>query len=183
VRAGKIAGSGMRLLAPVALTIAAMTALAQPAPRFEDYPVASVFQGKTHRPEFGDPKQYSGTDLRCFGGDSGDFDYSKYKPNFAGHYVIEACTCGSGCHYLYMWDAVTGKVSRNFPAMPIDVGPFSDSPIEYRGEEYRVDSSLLILDGCIEDTCDCATRYYRWDGSRFRLLQRVSKPRVACPFK
>ena len=156
--------------------------------QFKDYPVPSVYQGKTHPPEFGNPNQYSGADSRCFGADAGDFDYSKYKPNFAGHYVIEACTCGTGCHYLYMWDAMTGKFFPAFPAMPIDVGPFFDRgqglpPIQYEGEDYRVDSSLLIIEGCIEDTCDCASRYYRWDGRRFRLLKRVSKPRVACPFR
>ncbi len=154
-----------------------MVALSQPAqlPRFEDYPVATIYHGKTRPPDFGNPNQYSGTDLRCFGGDT-NFDYLKVKPNFAGHYVIDACTCGSGCHYLYMWDAVTGKFFRNFPAMPIDVGPFSDSPIQYRGEDFRVDSSLLIIDGCIEDTHDCGSRYYRWDGIRFRLLKRVPTP-------
>jgi hypothetical protein len=94
--------------------------------------------------------------------------------NFAGHFVIDACTCGSGCHYLYMWDALSGKVYLNFPSMPIDVGPYGDgvvSPrITYKGEEYYVNSSLLILEGCVEQTCDCARRYYNWNGSQFRLI-------------
>jgi hypothetical protein len=75
-----------------------------------------------------------------------------------------------------MWDALTGNVHLKLPSMPIDVGPFgvggSTPPIEYKGEEYRVDSSLLILEGCIEDTCDCARRYYSWNGTKFNLILR-----------
>src|SRR5579872_5404495 len=81
----------IRTWAKVALAIGslAMTALPQSRlPRFEDYLVASVYPGKIHPPDFGNPNQYSGTDLNCFGGNAGDFDYSKYKPNFSGHYVI-----------------------------------------------------------------------------------------------
>jgi hypothetical protein len=42
--------------------------------------------------------------------------------NFAGHFVIDACTCGSGCHYLYMWDAVSGKFYQRLPPGVIDGG-------------------------------------------------------------
>ena len=155
----------IKMAALAGCAIGTVLALAQPArlPRFEDYPVDTVYHGETLPPKFSRADRDS--DSRCFGVPDG-FDYSIYKPNFAGHYVIEACTCGSGCHYLYMWDAVTGKTFTSFPAMPIDVGPFFDrgqdfSPTEYKGEEYKVASSLLIIDGCIEDACDCGTRYYR----------------------
>lgn len=145
-------------------------------PRFEDYRVSNIYKGEVKGPEFGNLNQYSGTDLRCFGGDPAD--YAKEPVNFAGHFVVQACTCGSGCHYLYMWDASSGKVYESFPAMPIDVGPFgrSPSPVEYKGEEYRLDSSLLIIEGCIEDTCNCARRYYKWTGRQFRLILRASVP-------
>jgi hypothetical protein len=73
-----------------------------------------------------------------------------------------------------MWDALTGKFYRHFPFGPINVGPYSVGSgvpqVEYKGEQYRVDSTLLIVDGCIEGTCNCATRYYNWNGSAFKLL-------------
>lgn len=153
-------------------------------PRFEDYRVTRVYRGSVKPPRFGNPDQYEGTDQRCFGLEPAA--YAKLPVNFAGHYVISACSCGTGCHYLYLWDAVTGKFYRDFPFGPIDIGPFDvgqDSPpVEYKGEQFRRDSSLLILDGCIEDTCDCATRYYRWDGRRFKLITRQqSRQPHKCP--
>jgi hypothetical protein len=156
------------------------------APRFEDYGVSSIYRGPVKPPHLGDPKQYDEVELHCFGGDSPDHSYASVRANFAGHFVIDACTCGSGCHYLYMWDALTGKFYRNFPAMPIDVGPFSDGVTttrpDYKGEEYRLDSSLLIVEGCVEDTCDCGTRYYNWSGSRFKLiLKQPTVPPPSCP--
>ena len=63
---------------------------------------------------------------------------------------------------------------------PIDVGPYSDGSnfplLVHKGEEYRTDSSLLVVEGCIEDTCDCARRYYNWNGRRFNLLLRQATP-------
>jgi hypothetical protein len=150
-------------------------------PRFEDYPTA-VYAGKVKPPRLGDPAQYEGTDLRCFGGDAPD--YSAEPVNFAGHFVIGTCTCGTGCHYLFMWDARTGKLYRNFPFDPIDVGPFSDeqaAPIEYAGETFRANSRLLIIDGCREDTCDCGVKYYLWNGTVFQMLRkRVSRIPPSC---
>lgn len=141
-------------------------------PRFEDFPVPSVYRGAVKPPAFGDRSRLEGTDLRCFGDLT---DYVDAKVNFAGHFVIGTCTCGSGCHYLFMWDASTGKFYERLPPGVIDVGPYRgrDVPppgIIYNGEQFQANSSLLIVEGCIEDTCDCGVRYYRWNGSRFELI-------------
>jgi hypothetical protein len=147
-------------------------------PRFAGYPVSEIYSGAVKPPQFGDLNRYSGTDLRCYGEDP--TYYATKRVNFAGRFVIGVCPCGSGCHYLYMWDASSGKVHLAFPSMPIDVGPFGDgvvSPhIMYKGEEYRLDSSLLILEGCVEETCDCGRRYYNWNGSQFRLVLKAPTP-------
>jgi len=120
--------------------------------------------------------------LRCFGDAAA---YGNEQVNFAGHFVIGTCTCGSGCHYLFMWDALSGKVYLKLPSMPIDVGPFGIGviapPIESTGEEYRLDSSLLIVEGCVEDTCDCGRRYYNWNGRQFKLiLKRTTRMPPEC---
>lgn len=153
---------------------AAQTAPSIP-PRFEDFPVSITYHGAVRLPEFGDPGRYEGTDLRCFGGPSSD--YAGERVNFAGHFVIGSCTCGSGCHYLFMWDAVSGKFYQRIPPGVIDIGPYARRGVQppgiiYNGEQYQPNSSLLIVEGCVEDTCDCAKRYYRWTGSRFLLLLR-----------
>ncbi len=126
-------------------------------------------------PDFGNRDRYQGTDRRCYGGDPAG--YANEQVNFAGHFVLNACSCGTGCHYLYMWDAVTGKFYQQLPPGAIDVGPYARNGVQppgivYKGEQYLPNSSLLIVEGCVEDTCDCATRYYRWTGSDFKLILR-----------
>jgi len=146
------------------------------SPRFEDFLVSNVYRGVVKPPDFGNrDHQYQGTDLRCFGGDP--TDYANKQVNFAGHFVISTCTCGSGCLYLFMWDAVSGKFYQRIPPGLIDVGPYArrgvpPPGIVYQGERYQPNSSLLIVEGCVEDTCDCAARYYKWTGDQFKLILR-----------
>lgn len=147
----------------------------RPSPRFQDYRVVDVYHGPTKPPDFGDPSQYSGTDLRCFGGDPTVYEtYRDMRVNFAGHFVLAACTCGTGCHYLFVWDAQTGRVYRDLPVGPIDVGPYGTAPhfITFTGEQYRVDSTLLVVNGCREETCDCATWYFNWRRGRLELIRK-----------
>lgn len=143
-------------------------------PRFQDYRVSSIYRGAVKTPDFGALNQYSGTDLRCFG--AAPASYTNHPANFAGHFVIGTCACGSGCRYLFMWDALSGKVYLQFPFGAINLGPYGIGaivpPIEYKGEQYRLDSALLIVEGCTEGTCDCAKSFYAWDGRRFKLLLR-----------
>ena len=47
-------------------------------------------------------------------------DYSQEQVNFAGHFVVNACTRGAGCHYLfrtlyYKWNG-TPETSSTSPA-------------------------------------------------------------------
>lgn len=173
----------VRLASVLACAIPALYGQARPTrlPRFEDYR-ASVYAGKVASPRLGDPTQYTGTDLRCFGPDrSSDAE----TPNFAGHFVIGACTCGSGCHYLFMWDAKTGRLYRKLPMAAFNVGPYlgddHTSPVEYSGERFRQNSRLLIIEACSEGTCDCGKSYYVWTGDTFRLLMKtVSRTPPKC---
>ena len=143
-------------------------------PTFADYRVTSIYAGPTRPPRLGRMDRYTGTDLRCFGEDP--TTYAAMPVNFAGHFVLGQCSCGSGCSYLYLWDARTGAFYRDLPFGPLDVGPYGDLKghpvITYAGASYRADSSLLILDGCFEGTCDCAKRFYVWKSSVFQLIQR-----------
>lgn len=151
-------------------------------PRFDDYPVSRIYRGAVMPPDFGSLERYEGTDLRCFGG--GPAAYAKEQVNFAGHFVIGGCACGTGCRYLFMWDAVNGKFYGRLPPGVINVGPFDAAGggvIEYKAEEHHADSSLLIVDGCSGAVCDCAVRYYRWSGDEFELiLRQPSRLPVKC---
>jgi hypothetical protein len=165
----------VRLASVLACAVSALYAQGRPTrlPRFEDYRV-SVYAGRVASPAFGNPAQHTGTDLRCFGPNR---PRGADKPNFAGQFVVDKCSCGSGCHYLFMWDTRTGRFYRNLPLGAFNVGPYQgdnrSSPVEYSGESFRPDSRLLIIDACREDTCDCGKHYYVWTGDTFRMLMKT----------
>jgi hypothetical protein len=149
-------------------------------PRFEDFPVITVYRGG--RPILAIQTDFKERILRCYAdpvfGRSPE-SYARERVNFAGHFVISTCTCGTGCHYLYMWDATSGKFYQLLPPGVLHIGPFDTGggrSVEYRGEQYRTNSSLLIVEGCVEDTCDCSKRYYQWTGSQFKLILRQPVP-------
>jgi len=153
-------------------------ACALPVPKFEEYRVSTLYGGASKAPDVASMDIYE--IHACFGGSPQGFAGSSV--NFAGHFVIQACSCGSGCHYLVMWDAITGRMFYLQPPLgasgAIDVGPYEDgrtSPsLVYEGEHYQSDSALLIIEGCHEQTCDCAKRYYRWTGSEFKVILKHS---------
>jgi hypothetical protein len=153
-------------------------------PRFEDYPVAR-YTGRVVAPKFRDQRQYSGTDSRCLASDYKD--YSAERVNFAGHLVIAQCGCGTGCFYLFMWDARTGRLNHPLPFGPFNVGPYFDNlhrdaaPISYSGASFQSGSKLLVIEGCREGTCECGTWYYAWNENAFRLLRKVSTPAENSP--
>jgi hypothetical protein len=145
-------------------------------PSFADYPVSAIYRGPVAPPRFGPTEQYQGTDLRCFGGSPEE--YTGRHVDFAGHFIVGHCSCGTGCSYLYLWDARTGKFYRLLDLALINVGPFLDPNgplVKYTGASYRADSSLLVLDGCVEGTCDCAKRYYVWRNGEFSPIYRQAE--------
>ena len=162
----------VRLVAVLWLAILA-SAQSQKLPDFQQYRVSSVYSGPVKLPDFGEAAQYTGTDLRCFGDAN---QYANEHVNFAGHFVIVACTCGTGCHYLFVWDALNGRFYQRLPFGAINIGPFDAGPlvppIEYGGEQYHADSTLLFVEGCFGENCDCGIRYYNWTGRRFRLISK-----------
>ena len=164
-------------LCTLGMTIPATQAQSSRVPRFEDYPVQSIYRGPVKLLHLDDPNRYADSaEGRCVGGEAPP-GYVPGPVNFAGHFVVETCTCGSGCYSLYLWDAITGKFHGFFPSSgAIDVGPYGigqvSPPVTYKGEEFHANSTLLILEGCIEDTCDCGRRYYNWSGKEFKLILR-----------
>jgi hypothetical protein len=136
-----------------------------PALKPEDYPVSKIFSGKPAAPKLVTSGQRRfRTMIR---------DGAKKGTNFAGHYVIAEWGCGTGCEQIAVVDARAGDVYD---------GPFGKLPqgtvlldLNSRGEPsaifYRRDSSLLIVKGCPNEK-NCATYYYSWTGTQFKLLRK-----------
>ncbi len=60
------------------------------------------------------------------------------------------------------------------------------SPIVLQGRSSnRLDSTLLIVEGQTSsgETCDCATRYYKWTGRQFKLILHSTRSHAARLFE
>jgi hypothetical protein len=97
-----------------------------------------------------------------------------HEPDFAGHYVLVEWGCGTGCLQFALVDRQSGNIYN---------GPFGDLREVFfclganveddkTGIFYHPDSALLILRGC-PNSKGCATYYYFWTGSTFKLLRQT----------
>lgn len=135
----------------------AVTALAADIPQFKDFPVAQVYQGRNSPVKFATPetKQFH-TRLT---------EAAQQKTNFAGHYILTRWGCGSGCIQPAIIDAKTGRVFM-VPFTVVTVGEKVIDPLQ-----FRLDSTLLIVNGSRNDQPENGTFYYLWDGKRLELIQ------------
>jgi hypothetical protein len=145
------------------LVLAPLAAYAEEAEAFpfDQYPVTKIYRGK---PAAARPVSKRAHEFR-----TAIRDGAKAGPNFAGHYTVVSWGCGSSCFQLAVVDAITGRVyDAPFSVMtyPLSV----EDPLH-----YRVNSSLLVLQGCPEED-NCATRFYRWDNGKLTLLSTTPLP-------
>ena len=104
-------------------------------------------------------------------------------PNFAGHYTVAEYGCGGGCVSIAIVDAKTGAVYRGpFRNLSWDLrkyeGKIRSDDEKFEQLAYRLESRLLVARGCLEET-DCASYFWEWTGSQFKLLQKI--PSVPLP--
>jgi hypothetical protein len=183
----------MKVAATLALSVAAINALAQPAhlPRFEDYPVKDIFTGSPAQPILTTPKQREyRTRIRqgvtkgwgVKDGATGT-ELGKPGPNFAGHYALITWGCGAPCLMAAIVDLQSGTVfyppitgfgigKPNF-ALPMLTPEFAVS--RNPSLEYRVDSSLLIIKATPWQTekHPSYAYYFLMEGNQWRLLRQV----------
>ena len=179
----------MRLIAT--FTIAVMAGLAQPAPRFEDYPVKDTFTGTPAQPKFTTAKQRQFRTVIREGVSMGwgvkdgatGKGLKRPGPNFAGHYVIIQWGCGAPCLMAAIADLQTGTVLYP-PITGLGIGKpdfalpllTPELAVSRNAElEYGVDSSLLIIKATPRQTQKhpSYTYYFLLDGDQWRLLRQV----------
>jgi hypothetical protein len=162
----------MKLLwLPVLLLPLATAVLAQKKalPAFEQFGVDETFTGKPAAPKITGVHRSYRTMIR---------QGAAKGPNFAGHYTIADWGCGTSCVSMAIIDAKDGSVHD---------GPFGylgwGLPLKYEGRysamsnsfeplSYRIDSRLLIVRGCPQDE-NCASYFYEWADSRFKLIRKI----------
>jgi hypothetical protein len=139
----------------------------KPLPKFEDFKVEEVFKGVPAQPILDTPG------LRMFR--TRIRDASKGGPNFAGRYAVAEWGCGAACVSFVIVDEKTGVI-LDVPAGGLTFHPDFDyvdlAKDDVMGVAYKVNSRLLILRGCTSYS-DCASFYYEWTGSTFKLLRKL----------
>jgi len=84
---------------------------------------------------------------------------AKKGPNFAGHFTVVEWGCGSNCIAVAVVDAVTGVVyDQDMPQM-------NQSGI--CGAQYKLTSTLFVVETSDKPNGDCRPELYRWVGSHF----------------
>lgn len=152
----------------VMLTLSARVSAQDRLPRFEDYHVREVFNGKYAAPRINFPKarEYR-TALK---------EYGKGPPDFAGHYRVVDIGCGADCVFIFVVDVVTGRVyypgvHLNFDCYDLLRKEEGRAFYQYH-RPYRLDSRLLLSIGKSK-AMGRGLFYYEWQGSRFRLIHKL----------
>lgn len=139
-------------------SVAAQTSV----PQFSDYAVNERFNGKTAPLVFTKEAKVFRTRLR---------EAAREKPNFAGHFIVTAWGCGSGCVEGAIIDARTGRIFM-LPHSLCCWGAVDDN---FKPIEFRPNSRLIVLTGARnEKEGDNAVRFYKFENNRLILLS--SKP-------
>lgn len=140
-------------------------------PQFQDYAVGNVFNGRPAKPRLVTSRdERFRTRIR---------EAAAQGPNFAGHYTIGEWGCGSGCISIVLINAMTGEIHTTpfnelFWGMPIMKYETKYAPNDegFNPLAYTRQSRLLIVRGCPEGR-NCASYFYEWTGSTFKLLRKV----------
>lgn len=148
----------------VALWLIAGVSSASPPPRFETYPAEARFSGVPAKPLLETALARKFRTVIKNGAGQG--------PNFAGHFTVIAWGCGSGCRQIIIADAKTGKLIE-LPFTVLTMPPLSaeDDAEALSGDEFKIDSRLLALSGCLdEDEARCGKHYFVMDGQQLHAL-------------
>lgn len=145
-------------------------------PTFEQYPAEPAYEGKSRHPILATrlDRKYQ-TRIR---------DAASGGADFAGHFALAIWGCGTGCVEFVMIDVKSGAV---FDPLAYQIGyhypRLEDFP--RRGDEYgdldwwcysypilyRVESRLLIIEGCLLDGKQCGRTYFVEASGRLRPVR------------
>jgi len=138
-------------------------------PTFDQFKVAEVYKGKPAAPviKTAEDRQFR-TKIR---------EAAAEGPNFAGHFTIADWGCGAGCVSFTIIDAANGTIYKPpFKVLGWDMvtyeGKIRSDIDNFEPLDFHGDSRLLIARGCPEEK-DCASYFYEWTGTQFRLLKRL----------
>lgn len=145
------------------LSFTAGIASAQNTPKFEDYSVSKIFEGKPASIDLSShPMAPTFQSMLLASVSEG--------VNFAGHYSVAEWGCGTGCIHFAFVDCETGKVffptfQSHYPSIPEEPS-FMD---RYK-MIYHKDSRLLIINGLPGNKTKLGSYYYEFTNENLELI-------------
>ena len=151
------------LLAAIFTTAGGSVAAQRASPRFEDYPAAEAYNGKTAPLVLTRGDRAYRTRLR---------EAAKERPNFAGRYIVTTWGCGTTCLMGAAIDAKTGRIYW----LPNTVCCWTDTGDDFKPIEFRPDSRLIVFRGLRnERESDAGAHYYKFERGRFVFVRSVKQ--------
>ncbi len=130
-------------------------------PRFEDYPVKEIHEGKAAKLVLETDEQRNAATYYQAIADGGT--------SFAGHYAVVPLTCGSACISADFLDTLTGQI------IP---GTFSNSGWKERHDafreiEFRRASRLIVFAGQIDQKGPLGWHFYVFDQGKMKRIHTL----------
>jgi len=136
-------------------------------PKFSDYPVQQIYQGKPAAPILSKDQRWYRTVIH---------EGARSKVQFAGHYTVPVFGCGTGCAGFYLVDSITGKVHDGFTVADSFAWVTKPGNENVRRIEFYPNSRLFRITGCPGETnCgfyDCEMV----DGAGLKLIRKRLLP-------
>ena len=130
-------------------------------PRFEDYPVKEIHEGKSAKLVLDTDEQRNAATYYQAIADGGT--------SFAGHFAVVPLTCGSACISADFLDTLTGQI------IP---GTFSNSGWKERHDafreiEFRRGSRLIVFAGQIDQKGPLGWHFYVFDQGKMKRVHTI----------
>lgn len=136
-------------------------------PKFSDYSVVQIYQGKPAVPILSKDQRWYRTVIR---------EGAKSRVQFAGHYTIPTFGCGTGCTGFYLVDSITGKVYDGFTVADSFAWIARPGNENVRRIEFYPNSRLFRITGCPGETNCGFYDYEVVDGAGLKLIYKKLLP-------
>jgi len=152
----KAAALGLCLLVAVASAVQAAD-----APKFRDYPVTHVFNGKAAKLRLtGENKQYYSAYFE---------DAAAKGVTFAGHYAVVTRGCGSTCVVADILDLQTGRTFK----VPFSISGWRDTHDAFEPVETKPESALIVFRGARNEARPLGAHYFVLAHRKLKFLRTI----------
>ena len=131
-------------------------------PRFEDYAVKEIYDGKSAKLALDTDEQRDSLIYYQAIADGGT--------SFAGHYAVATLTCGTGCVAHDFLDLRTGRIISG----SLSNSGGTQTHDRFREIEFRRGSRMIVFAGRINDKGPLGWHFYEFNNGKLKRLHTVA---------